>query len=161
MTSEDASGAQVPGATYSLTDAFGNTVSGNAGSYNNLSAGQYTLNVSAPGYQTSTQSVTISDGETAGQLSVQLAPTATAYAVNVRVLNGSTNADLAGATVVAFDSTGKVVATAVTQSGTASLQLVNGTYTLKVLNDGDIVSASQVTVSGQAVTVPVVVLNAY
>jgi large repetitive protein len=127
-TITDGNNNNVGGAAVSLIDGSGHvvtTVYSNAnGAYSigNVTPGQYTVKVSANGYQTVTQNETVGDGQTV-QADIALQSNSNSSpSITGTVTDGITGKFVAGATVTIKNSQGSVVGTAMTGDG--------GSYTI-------------------------------
>jgi protocatechuate 3,4-dioxygenase beta subunit len=115
-----------------------------------LSAGTYTVSVDAgTGYKTATQKVTVStNGSTYQRITVPLASSGATFSVygTITDASGSTGT----AKLVVLDKAGNVVQVKDVDitggSATYGILLANGTYTIEVLFNGDLVDSRSITV---------------
>jgi hypothetical protein len=142
---DTANATPIAGATVSYSG--GTATTDNTGSYTLTSVpeGTYTLTVSASGYQTQTQGVTVGPGATVTQ---NFALTAQTTTLTGTVTDASTAKTIAGATVSAGGSTATTNGSGVyTISG-----LAPGTYTATASANGYTAQSASVTVNSGATT---------
>ena len=150
------SGSALSGATVYAngSSSHTSTTTGSQGTFSfSLANGTYDLTAVATGYQSASTNVTVNGGAVSG-VSLQLSPVASgaaSYRVRGSVLNVTSGAGIAAATVFANNSTGSQTATT-SSSGAYSFSLPNGTYELTAVASGYLPGSTNVTVSGAAIS---------
>ncbi|WP_226005885.1 carboxypeptidase regulatory-like domain-containing protein [Natrinema salinisoli] len=150
-TVTDADGEPVAGATVTVGDQ--QTTTGENGSYAvDIEPGEYTLEISAEGYQDASEDVTVeAGGTTTADVTLEPVPTDGTLEGTVTDTDGEPIAD---ATVSAGD-----LETTTDENGTYSLQLEAGDYTLEVSAEGYEDASEDVTVEVESTTTADVTLE--
>ncbi|MBI4239802.1 hypothetical protein HY620_02360 [Candidatus Uhrbacteria bacterium] len=152
--------SNVEGATVTFTDrtagaSFTVPTGNQAGTNTNLSGsnipeGTYNVKATKKGYEPATTTATVSGGNLTLSAPIAMAPTSGASGENVTILVQASGSAYAGeAKVIATNGTKTIVAETDSTTGNASLDLPNGTWTVKAIGDNGKQSIeSTVTVSG-------------
>ena len=136
------------------------TITDSTITFENLSAGSYDLKLDVldTKYIDVETVATLAAGKEE-ELTITLTEVADAHNVNFRVIDED-NENVENAYIVVFNEEGTIEQVLQTNGqGTQSLALMDGNYTLSVIQNGYPVSEQEVTVAGNEVTVPVIQLT--
>lgn len=138
------------------------TVADNKVTFSGLSAGTYTVTMTATDHQQMVVPVTVAKSANVSR-TFELTPDADLWTVYLGV-TGTDHSAIEGAEIFVFDAAGKAVnlGTVETSStGLANFDVVNGSYKVAVYMNGFLFEERNVTVKDANVSIPVVVLTAW